>query len=729
MRISLFKKGLVIGIIVLFIGVSVIPTTTSFSTKESFNQTENNATYQTSQFNPKDIDNNEHLIYDPALEFDSRFLSKEKTRQYPRELFGYTEEDSFYQNIISTDRSTNGDYTPHDPINIRRNDKFTEENGVTGGSGTEEDPYIIEGWEINGSGYGIRIYHTTMYFIVRNCRLTGTLAIEFYNVTFGAISAVITDENDIGTYVRSSSNISIQDSILYGRYGLLLYDSMFISVNNCNASSSNEYYSIYLLELHSSTLSNMTASEGQFGILIRECSNSLIRDCEVYNNHIGIGFHKSKNFILRNNNMYSNDYNLDVYEGTKTEHFYHDIDTSNMVDGKPVYYIYNQSDLVFDGSEDIGFLALIKCTNVSVEGLTIDIGNRHGICLVETTDSSIVSSTFSNSIYGIELYECLNNTIVDCKISGANTIYGIDLCGGSSNNSILDCEVKGGILLEKAPFNIMRNNTITGDYINFQVFGNKISHFYQDVDESNTINGKPIYYFIEKDNLDISGDNVGFLGFVNCTNVNVHDVTIKFVASGVLLVNTDAVVENCELRACSWGVHLFMCSDVKIIKCNFKNNFCGVYLHYSSFNQVLRCDLSNNWWHGCLLENSDNNLIKNCDAYNTGMDAFFIEDSYDNEMHYNNIANSGQCGLFAISSSVNATLNWWGSASGPSGEGPGNGDEILALDSTVLFDPWLESPRSKQFSHGFSGLFMRLLERFPILQKLIQQLGLGIYNN
>jgi parallel beta-helix repeat protein len=195
---------------------------------------------------------------------------------------------------------------------------------------------------------------------------------------------------------------------------------------------------------------------------------------------------------------------------------------------------------------------------------------------------------------------------------------------------------------------------------------------------------------------------------------------MQYLSSGILLVNTDAVVENCELRGCSWGVHLFMCSDVKIIDCNFKNNFCGVYLHYSTFNQVLKCDLSSNWWHGCFLENSDNNSVERCDVYLTGMDAFAILNSFDNEMHYNNIANSGQNGLFAISSSVNATLNWWGHKSGPSGWGfPGNGDEIAAPDSTVLYEPWLESPRNKQLNYGYSDLFMRLLERFPLLQKLL----------
>ena len=63
-------------------------------------------------------------------------------------------------------------YTPRPPIYINGNENFTEENGVVGGNGTKENPYIIEGWEINASiTDGIRIENTTAYFVIRNCYL------------------------------------------------------------------------------------------------------------------------------------------------------------------------------------------------------------------------------------------------------------------------------------------------------------------------------------------------------------------------------------------------------------------------------------------------------------------------------------------------------------------------------------------------------------------------------
>jgi len=70
-------------------------------------------------------------------------------------------------------------YTPHEAIIIQSNDDFTSENGVVGGSGTANDPYIIEGLEIafNTSSYmpsNIFISNTTAHVIVRNCKLVSS---------------------------------------------------------------------------------------------------------------------------------------------------------------------------------------------------------------------------------------------------------------------------------------------------------------------------------------------------------------------------------------------------------------------------------------------------------------------------------------------------------------------------------------------------------------------------
>jgi hypothetical protein len=50
----------------------------------------------------------------------------------------------------------------HTPIHISGNADFIASNGVTGGSGTANDPYVIEGWDITevnvplDMGFGLR---------------------------------------------------------------------------------------------------------------------------------------------------------------------------------------------------------------------------------------------------------------------------------------------------------------------------------------------------------------------------------------------------------------------------------------------------------------------------------------------------------------------------------------------------------------------------------------------
>jgi len=57
----------------------------------------------------------------------------------------------------------------------------------------------------------------------------------------------------------------------------------------------------------------------------------------------------------------------------------------------------------------------------------------------------------------------------------------------------------------------------------------------------------------------------------------------------------------------------------------------------------------------------------------------------------NNISGSGSYGLYngSTTNTIDAEYNWWGDASGPSGEGLGIGD---AVSTNVDFDPWLTEP-------------------------------------
>ncbi|WP_255192863.1 right-handed parallel beta-helix repeat-containing protein [Natronobeatus ordinarius] len=71
---------------------------------------------------------------------------------------------------------------------------------------------------------------------------------------------------------------------------------------------------------------------------------------------------------------------------------------------------------------------------------------------------------------------------------------------------------------------------------------------------------------------------------------------------------------------------------------------------------------------------------------------FYVSDFPDQhvggiELHWNTIAGNGE-GVNAThgEGTLDATDNWWGDGSGPSGEGPGDGDSVT---ENVVYDPWL----------------------------------------
>jgi len=76
------------------------------------------------------------------------------------------------------------DRVPRGPILIEGDENFTLDNGVSSGNGSAEDPYIIEGWDIDGTdeGFCLEIRNaTSVAFEVRNCMLHGQYGAEGTN--------------------------------------------------------------------------------------------------------------------------------------------------------------------------------------------------------------------------------------------------------------------------------------------------------------------------------------------------------------------------------------------------------------------------------------------------------------------------------------------------------------------------------------------------------------------
>ncbi len=118
---------------------------------------------------------------------------------------------------------------PHGTIVIDDPESFTTDNGVTSGSGTSSDPYVIEGWTIDGSGsaVGILIQSTTEHVIIRDVTVSNcSVGISLLSVSNVEVTDCAITENDKGVSLIYTSGCSVIDNVITrSDCGICVYES------------------------------------------------------------------------------------------------------------------------------------------------------------------------------------------------------------------------------------------------------------------------------------------------------------------------------------------------------------------------------------------------------------------------------------------------------------------------------------------------------------------------
>ena len=179
-----------------------------------------------------------------------------------------------------------GSLTPHDPIFINGDAEFTPANGVVGGSGTVEDPYIIEGWDIDAStATGIHIDSTRAYFI---------------------IGSVFIHDGGTGVYLYNVTNGKILDSkIARGSVGITTGGASCNTTIARNEISRNSANGIFLVG-ENITVSDNTISNNGVGIGLKARGYHTIFSNNITRNNYGIHVHAPSRYNVIYNNFLNN---------------------------------------------------------------------------------------------------------------------------------------------------------------------------------------------------------------------------------------------------------------------------------------------------------------------------------------------------------------------------------------------------------------------------------------
>ncbi len=345
----------------------------------------------------------------------------------------------------------------HEPFRIDDDGKFTYDNGVANpyASGTAADPYVIEGWYIDGTGYGYCGYvgNTTKYFIMRNCVMTNAsgnpamyywnTCIGMYNVSLGAVSNCTTTNSRNGTYVLNSSNLVFEKMNVTNalNVGINIYNCANCIVNNTRVTGC--FIGVQLYNASLSSVENCYAANDSFGIAVRNSNGSGVLTCNAeYCSQHGFFFANVTNCSM--NGGWAANCRLGIVVNYST---------SVVIAGVYVH------DCTSDG---------IFATHVCGMNITSNVVSSCNVAINVTFSSNwgqIMGNTMTNCSVAVSLVNATAGIVTNNHLSG-NPV-GVELTAGSDRNTVMLNDFISSALSVHVAYS--HSNTIMSNHISSMI--------------------------------------------------------------------------------------------------------------------------------------------------------------------------------------------------------------------------------------------------------------------
>lgn len=273
--------------------------------------------------------------------------------------------------------------------------------------------------------------------------------------------------------------------------------------------------------------------------------------------------------------------------------------SENLVVNKSISLIGEGLDASVIDGQGKGTLISVNATGVRVSGFTLQ-NSTTGIWLSGANNIEIQQNNLRSNQYGIRLSDSRNSVFTE------NTV---------------DDSIMFGMVFDKSGNTTMRNNHFSGRRYGLRVDGLSIDDFLNDVDTSNTVNDKPVYYLINQRNRVIDSSvysSLGYLALVNSTNITLKDLSVMYSGQGILLAYTNDSIISKVTATGNWnGIEIQHSSNVTVSECNTNSNGdFGVKFVRSTNGTIVKNEADNNGWAGIgVFTSSDftvtRNVVKN----------------------------------------------------------------------------------------------------------------------
>ncbi|WP_321428925.1 right-handed parallel beta-helix repeat-containing protein [uncultured Methanolobus sp.] len=306
-----------------------------------------------------------------------------------------------------------------------------------------------------------------------------------------------------------------------------------------------------------------------------------------------------------------------------------------------------------------GIFLYSNSDNNTLTGNTASNNSDYGIYLYSSDSNTFTNNTASNnSNYGIYLYYNSDNNTLTNNTAINNSDHGIRLDYSASNtltnNTASDNNY--GILLYHSDSNTLTGNIMSQNDYNLYISGSSLTDYLNDIDTSNLVNSKPVYYLTNSSDA-VVPSNAGVVYAINCTNVSMQDINITNEYGGVLFYETDnSTIENATISECYGGIGLSYSASNTLTGNTANDNNYGIILESSASNTLTGNTASNNSGRGIYLySNSASNTLTGNTASNNSDYGIYLSSSASNTLTDNTAMNNTRYGMY-FSSSDNNTL-------------------------------------------------------------------------
>lgn len=284
-----------------------------------------------------------------------------------------------------------------------------------------------------------------------------------------------------GIYINSSYNLIYNCNIFSNEFGISVAGNGCNVIENCSIYLNN--YTGIALSSSNNIISNCEIYKNEKGI--ESGSNNKILGCRIYENEYGIW--SASNNTIKNCFIYNNKYGLEIFiaennkvlnncfqndgvnvDGIKREHFIHYF-RNNIINGKPLFYLFNKSNIKLEG--EAGQIILAYCKNVVIDGVKIN-STDIGIEIIKCSNISIFNCIINENIEGIYLVEG-DHIKISRNILKSNEI-GIDIALVNhtiiSKNMVSYSNIALSMFLYKSKFNVVARNNFIQNRWNVRYF-------------------------------------------------------------------------------------------------------------------------------------------------------------------------------------------------------------------------------------------------------------------